>query len=178
MVIEGNYMIKKELLKKTFIRDSFIISSIIFLLSSIIFHQLILPGYLCRYFYKVGDMDFTFWKTTKGCYIMPYKYLGRTIPKNNYMIASNVGGVIIYIGENSTLYIFPSFTYKLGAGSIEVNLTSYKYEYFPYINEIENKYASNDKMKYYKNMGYPFIDIYFGEMSATIGNTSTEVSTN
>jgi hypothetical protein len=27
-------------------------------------------------------------------------------------------------------------------------------------------------------MGYPFIDIYFGEMSATIGNTSTEVSTN
>ena len=88
------------------------------------------------------------------------------------MLAANGGGAIIYIGEDSTLYIFPNFTYIRGADTIEINLTSYKYEYFPYINEIDNKRASNDKMKYLKNNGYPFIDIYFGEMEATIGNVT------
>lgn len=101
---------------------------------------------------------------------MPYKYWKLTIPKTNFMLASNVGGVVIYIGEDSTLYVFPSYTYKRGAQTIEINLTSYKYEYYPYINEIDSKFASNDKMKHYKNNGYPFIDIYFGEMNAEIGN--------
>jgi len=125
-----------------------------------------------RHFYEVDNITFTFWKTKYGCYIMPYKYLGITIPKNNYMRAANTGGVIIYIGDESTLYIFPNHTYYLGADTIEINQPSYKYEYFQYINELKNIRASNDKMKYFKNLGYPFIDIYIHEMYAKIGNTT------
>jgi hypothetical protein len=116
-------------------------------------------------------MDFTFWGTPDGIYIMPYKYKGLTIPKNDYMIAVWNGGVIIYIGEDSTLYIFPSITYERGAKKIEINLTSYKYEYFPYINEIDAIRASSAKRRYFRDLGYPFIDIELRDMYVNIGNS-------
>ena len=100
---------------------------------------------------------------------MPYKYWGITIPNNNYMKAVNTGGIVIYIGEDSTLYIFPNYTYEEGAKVIEINLFSHKYEYFPYINELNNIQAFNDKMVYYKNLGYPFIDVHIRSMYVRIG---------
>ena len=118
-----------------------------------------------RKFFTIGDITFTFWKTLGGyCYIMPYKYWGITIPKNNYMRASNLGGIIIFIGEDTTLYIFPHHTYYLGAKTIECNLPSYKHVYFPYINELDNISAFNDKIKYYKNLGYPYLQVYIAGM--------------
>ena len=63
--------------------------------------------------------------------------------------------VVIYIGEDSTLYIFPDLSAKI----IEINLTSYKFECFPYINELDAIYARRDKMRYYRDLGYPFISI-------------------
>jgi len=47
---------------------------------------LFLPAFIFqqyRHFYKVGAMIFTFWKTENGCYIMPYKYRGIKMPKDN-----------------------------------------------------------------------------------------------
>ena len=85
------------------------------------------------------------------------------------MKASNLGGAIIYIGEDSTIYVFPSHTYEEGADIIEINLGSYKYEYFPFINEIEHKSAVSEKAQYLKKRGYPFISIFLGEMNAKTG---------
>lgn len=124
-----------------------------------------------RHFYIVGDMSFTFWKTGSGCYITPYKYTKITIPKDNYMKAANLGGAIILIGKDTTLYIFPECAHERGAGMIECNLSSYKYKYFPYINEVEYKRAIQDTIDYYINQGYPYINVYITEMSAEIGNT-------
>ena len=125
-----------------------------------------------RHFYKVGDMDFTFWKTGNGCYIMPYKYFGLTIPQDNFMKAANMGGAVIFIGEESTLHIFPEFCYTSGADKIEINLSSYKYEYYPFRKGwgIDNVRAFHDMIDYYKNCGYPYIEIYIAEMNAEIVN--------
>jgi hypothetical protein len=125
-----------------------------------------------RHFYDVDDMTFTFWKTGNGCYITPYKYKKITIPKDNYMRASNVGGAIIFIGKDSTLYIFPEFTYECGADTIECNLSSYKYKYFPKINELEHIKSIQDTINFYKKSGYPYINIYIAEMYTQIGNIS------
>jgi hypothetical protein len=113
-----------------------------------------------RHFYKVGNMEFTFWGTSDGTYITPYKYTGTTIPKNDYMIVSSSGGIIIYIGEDLTLNIFPSTSAKI----IEINLTSYKFELFPFINEIDAIRARSDKARYFKGLGYPFISFNLSEM--------------
>jgi len=127
-----------------------------------------------RHFFKVEDKVFTVWTTLGSSYIMPYKYLRLTKPKTNYIKIADTGGVIIYIGEESMLYIFPTYNYAVqGVNIFEINLPSYKNEYFPYINEIENKRASNDKMKYYKNQGFTFMDIYIRDMDVTIGNADT-----
>jgi hypothetical protein len=135
----------------------------IFSLSLVFFHQY-------RYFYKVGDITFTFWKTRNGCYILPYKYLGITIPKNNYIKTVNTGGIIIFVCDKSKLYIFPNNIYELGADVIEVNLSSYEYKYFPYIRGIDNVLVFYEKIECYKYLGYPYINIYLREMNAKIGN--------
>jgi hypothetical protein len=141
------------------------LSVILILLSvSVIFFQY-------RHFYKVGCVDFTFWKTGNGCYITPYKYYGVTIPKDNYMKAGNLGGTIIFVGEDTTLYIFPIHPYYRGADTIECNLPLYKYKYFPYINEVEHAQFNQNMIDYYENLGYPYINIYIAEMSAKIGNS-------
>lgn len=137
----------------------------------IILILLLVVEFQYRHFYKVGNMDFTFWKTGKGCYIMPYKYWGVTIPKDNYMKAPNKGGVIIFIGEDTTLYIFPDFVSYSGVDTIECNLSLYKYKHFPYINEIEHIKAMQDMRIYLKSCGYPYIEIYLLEMYAQIRNT-------
>ena len=41
-----------------------------------------------KFYYTVEDVTFTFWNTSNGCYIMPYKYTGLLFPKDNYMIVS------------------------------------------------------------------------------------------
>jgi len=124
-----------------------------------------------RHFYKVNDIFFTFWKTRNGCYIMPYKYYGVKKPKDNYIKASNLGGVVIFIGEETKLYIFPTYIYELGANKLTVNLSSFKYDYFPYINEICHISEVNKKMKTYKDLNYPYIDIYIREMYVKIMNS-------
>ena len=41
-----------------------------------------------KFYYTVEDVTFTFWNTSNGCYIMPYKYTGLLFPKDNYLIVS------------------------------------------------------------------------------------------
>jgi hypothetical protein len=108
-----------------------------------------------RQFHKVGNMEFTFWvHAPEGVYVMPYKYTGSTIPKNDYMIVAARSTLLIYIGEDTTLYIFPD----LGAEIREINLTSYKPEYFPYINELDAIRARSVIARSFYDQGYPFIN--------------------
>jgi hypothetical protein len=121
-----------------------------------------------RHFFEAGDTVFTFWRTVNGCYITPYRYEGRTFPVDDYMLAAHGGGIIVYVGEDRTLYIFPNFTYEKGAGTIEINLSSFEYKYWPYPNGLEEISAFWNKVEYYKNLGYPSINVYIREMHAPI----------
>lgn len=99
---------------------------------------------------------------------MPYRYSERTIPESNYILADNKIGIIIFIGEDMTLYIFPINTYNLRKGEIvikEITLPSYKYEYFPYPDELDDIREFRNTINRYKNHGYPYIDIFIFEMS-------------
>jgi hypothetical protein len=80
------------------------------------------------------------------------------------MKASNLGEVVIFIGEESTLYIFPSMVHERGADTIEINLSLYKYKYFPFIWDLGIGIHA-DKINYYIDKSdYPYIYIYLGTM--------------
>ena len=120
-----------------------------------------------RHFYKIENIVFTFWKTRNGCYIMPYKYCGLTIPKDNYLKTVNIGGILIFIDEDSTLYIFPNNIYELGAKTIECKLSSYNYKYYPYIdNEMDDVNNFYKKIDNFMKQGYPYLNIYIREMGS------------
>lgn len=65
----------------------------------------------CRFYCTIGETTFTFWNTSNGCYIMPYKYKGLLFPKNNYMIVANGDYVRIFVGDN-VVYVFSEDPYK------------------------------------------------------------------
>jgi len=133
---------------------------IILLLLVVVFHQ-------HRHFHQVGDMVFTFWRTSSGyTYIMPYRYMGLIPPRDNYMKTVNTAGIFIVIGEGSMLYIFPLITYVIGGDRIEVNLSSFEYRYYPFVRGIDNVRAFFDTMYEYMNSGYPFIRAYFPGLRA------------
>lgn len=79
-----------------------------------------------RHFYKVDDIVFTVWKTTKGyCYITPYIYLGINLPKDNYIKVSNLDYTNIYIDDNTTLYLYND------GSKVECQFTRFKCIYSP-----------------------------------------------
>lgn len=149
-------------------KKCFVILITIFIFISLSFYVFIIQY---RHFIQIENNIFTFWKTKNGCYIMPYKYYGLTIPKNNYIKAVNRGGIIIFLGNDSRLYIFPEFTYIRGAETLEINLKTYDYFYFPYPDDIDNISTFNNKIKLFKDKGYPYTCVYIQEMYATFGNT-------
>ena len=80
-----------------------------------------------RNFYTVNDVTFTVWKRYGGyCYIMPYRYLGVTKPKSDYIIASNIGAICVYIDKDSTLIIYDDAYRERG---IKCNTASSKWNY-------------------------------------------------
>lgn len=80
-----------------------------------------------RHFYKVDDIVFTVWKTTTGyCYITPYIYLGFSAPEDNFIKASNVTLIDIFVKDKSTLIIFND-EYNVGAvNEVECHFTKLK----------------------------------------------------
>jgi len=126
-----------------------------------------------RGFFEVENITFTFWTTLDGCYIMPYKYQGITKPKDNYMKVPNSSGGYIFIGEESTLYILAFNDYYVQEGDIVINFSSYKYEYVPYLKGTDNTRFFYDKLDYYKNQDYPYINYYLPSMGISIGNAET-----
>jgi hypothetical protein len=171
----NNYLYRKkggyEMGKMKMILKILVLSSVFSLLFSSCIGMVWDILWAHKYFYRVGNMDFTFWRMRgRGTYIMPYKYTGTTIPENDYMIASNLSGVIIYIGEDSTLYIFPKHNPEGWAQAMVINLNSYKFEYFPYhFYEPASLAAANAKMNSFYELGYPFINIVIRDMYAIIG---------
>ena len=57
-------------------------------------------------FYIINEVEFTVWKTYKGCYITPYKYWGVLPPEDNYLRISNIGTADIFICKDKTLCVF------------------------------------------------------------------------
>lgn len=81
------------------IRKSFLLGFCIFvfILFSTVWH---------RSFYIINEVEFTVWKTYRGCYIIPYKYVGALPPKDNYLRISNIGYADIFICKDKTLCVF------------------------------------------------------------------------
>ena len=55
-----------------------------FLLGFCIFASVLFSVIWYRTFYVINDVEFTVWKTYKGCYITPYKYWGEKIKSLNH----------------------------------------------------------------------------------------------
>jgi hypothetical protein len=71
------------------------------------------------------------WKTKNGCYTIPYRYLGLSLPQKDYVNISNVGSLTIFIKDNSALLIFYNRTDD-GIEYINCNLKNFTYqEFFP-----------------------------------------------
>ena len=64
-----------------------------------------------KFYYTVEDVTFTFWNTSNGCYIMPYKYTGLLFPKDNYLIVSPLDYIDIFVGDDIIYVFFNSFRY-------------------------------------------------------------------
>ena len=135
-----------------------------------------------RCFYKVGDMTFTLLKTENGTYIMPYIFIGKRFPKNNYILASNRIEILIYIDDDSSLYIFPTPTQSFCSGEHEIKdikLPSFKYYIFPTEREngMINYRAHDDKIENLRTEGYSFIYIYIPEMLVEVSTYSKKEKT-
>ena len=74
-----------------------------FLLGFCIFAFVLFRVFWYRTFYTINEVEFTVWKTYKGCYITPYKYWGVLPPKDNYLRISNIGIADIFICKDKTL---------------------------------------------------------------------------
>ena len=76
-----------------------------FLLGFCIFAFVLFRVFWYRTFYIINEVEFTVWKTYKGCYITPYKYWGVLPPKDNYLRISNIGIADIFICKDKTLCV-------------------------------------------------------------------------
>ena len=101
--------------------------------------------------YKLGDTDYvTVWKRAGGdCYIMPYKYYGLILPKKNFFVADNLGGLDI-VKEDSTLLICDACSEK-DKKIKGIYLPDYKYEYidyYPHFDEVPKSERFDTLMSY------------------------------
>ncbi|WP_024470334.1 hypothetical protein [Treponema pedis] len=109
-----------------------------------------------KFYYTVGSTTFTFWNTSNGCYIMPYKYKGLLFPKNNYMIVSNGDYVRIFVGDH-VVYVFSEDPYK--RPDLYFTSDKSKYKVFPYRETDSGRVSA---LEHCKKMGYTniFIDTF------------------
>lgn len=77
-----------------------------FLLGLCIFASVLFSVIWYRTFYVINEVEFTVWKTYKGCYITPYKYWGVLPPEDNYLRISNIGTADVFICKDKTLCVF------------------------------------------------------------------------
>lgn len=123
-----------------------------------------------RYFYTIHDINFTVWKRLGGdCIIMPYKYYGLTVPKSDYIIASNRGAISIFVNNDLSL-IFYNEAYDQKE-QINFNLPNYKYNYIEYprkegIDSIRSYAKKQSELREY----LPNIYIDIKEMYSVIDN--------
>ena len=118
-----------------------------------------------RNFYTVNNITFTVWKRFGGyCYITPYKYYGVTKPKNDYIIASNSGGIYVYIAKDSTLIIYDN---AYAIRGIECNFSSFKWHHLKNPSPYDRNFAfKRDSL--YGNL--PTLDVDIRNSCARIKN--------
>lgn len=153
---------------------------IIFCIMSLIF-----VWFQFRHFYTVNDITFSVWKTKNGCYITPYRYLGFSLPKKNYINISNIGSLTIFVENKSTLLIFHDRTDD-GLKNINCNLKNFDYqEFLPtgykrgnngivLYEKVENYFEMDSILKEKRKQCIdllPFISIDARTMSIEIRNT-------
>lgn len=106
-----------------------------------------------RNIYRIGkDIYVTTWKHWNGnTYVMPYKYYGLILPKNNYFSVSTNSGLDMIFIDDSTIVIQSNS--KSDSTDI-VNFDNYRYVYFIEYDYYEKgKYlGKKDSLK--KNRGY------------------------
>ncbi len=107
-----------------------------------------------KFYYTVGSTTFTFWNTSNGCYIMPYKYKGLLLPKNNYMIVSPVDYVDIFVGDD-IIYFFSKEPYI--RTDLCFSSDKSKYRVFSGSGADSGRALA---LEHCKKMGYPNIRIY------------------
>lgn len=117
-----------------------------------------------RHFYRVDGLTFTVWKQWNGfCYITPYRYWGLSAPKNDYIKASNVSDILIYVGADTTLSVFTHYIY---ADSIICNFRNYKHHFFsPDRTSLDSIHEWERKIDSYNKSGLPFIQMELKEFN-------------
>lgn len=123
-----------------------------------------------RTFYIINEVEFTVWKTCKGCYITPYKYWGVLPPKDNYLRISNIGIADIFICKDKTLCVFID---PQSDGATETVCKLKSCQYYSYSYSTDNKEVLKrikdwvEKWRKYQSK-YPYISIYARVMKIEI----------
>ena len=119
--------------------------------------------YYKRDFYRIGVVDFTFWKTNKGCYILPYKYWGFIPPKDDFILASNTCIIHVFVENDTLIHLFAE-SYMTEKNEIFVNffLHSYPFDYMQENNE--NVDVFYDRISYYKSKNLPTASFFIHEL--------------
>ena len=140
-----------------------------FLLGLCIFASVLFSVIWYRTFYVINEVEFTVWKTYKGCYITPYKYWGVLPPKDNYLRISNIGIADIFICKDKTLCVFID-PHSDGATETVCKLKSCQYYSYSTTGDKEELKRSRDwveKWKKYQSK-YPYITIFARVMKIEI----------
>ena len=121
-----------------------------------------------RTFYVINEVEFTVWKTYKGCYITPYKYWGVLPPKDNYLRISNIGTADIFICKDKTLCVFID-PHSDGATETVCKLKSCQYYSYSTDDKEVLKRSKDwvEEWKKYQSI-YPYITIFARVMKIEI----------
>ncbi len=130
-----------------------------FLLGLCIFASVLFSVIWYRTFYVINEVEFTVWKTYKGCYITPYKYWGVLPPEDNYLRISNIGTADIFICKDKTLCVFID-PHSDGATETVCKLKPCQYYSYSTDDKEELKRSKDwvEKWKKYQSI-YPYITI-------------------
>lgn len=140
-----------------------------FLLGFCIFAFVLFRVFWYRTFYIINEVEFTVWKTYKGCYITPYKYWGVLPPKDNYLRISNIGIADIFICKDKTLCVFID-PHSDGATETICKLKSGQYYSYSTMGDKEELKRSRDWVEEWKKnqSKYPYITIFARVMKIEI----------
>ena len=115
-----------------------------------------------RDYRKIGDRNFTFWKTDNGCYIMPYKYRKLWYPQKDYMLASNTCTIHIFCDNDNVLHIFTENDPPAKNDDVDFHLESHKFVYNRAKDVIDSDvYKQMDSLKLLK---IPYIGVIIKDL--------------